>query len=105
MVSQKNPSIDSPKKNDIYKVGTLCKISIQDRLDDGSLIIKVDGQERVSLTKINDNNPKILTSEFKLLPTTKHLSQNHYETAIELIGDGAEKLLNLEFVSDNLLKK
>ena len=105
VVSQKNPSIDSPKKNDIYKVGTLCKILIQDRLDDGSLIIKVDGQERVSLTKINDNNPKIVTSEFKPLPTTKQLSQNHYETAIELISDGAEKLLNLEFVSDNLLKK
>lgn len=56
VVSQKNPSIDSPSKNDVFKVGTLCSFEIKETFDDGSLSIIYTGLKRVKINKLIEGN-------------------------------------------------
>jgi ATP-dependent Lon protease len=55
--AQRDPSIDTPKQDDLYPVGTKAIIRKMNRADNGSLELLVLGMERVALIKVDDSEP------------------------------------------------
>ena len=64
---QKKPSIEKPKFEDVYKVGTLVKILQSLRMPDGSLKILIEGLERVEITEFTYTAKGYIETKFNIL--------------------------------------
>ncbi|MDE7100027.1 MAG: LON peptidase substrate-binding domain-containing protein, partial [Malacoplasma sp.] len=99
VVSQKNPSVDSPDKNDIFTVGTLCSFEIKDVYDDGSYSIIYKGLKRVKLTnfseKVDGKNRKYYYSEYEEIEENNKLSKKNEEGIKELYSTFEKELKQL----------
>ena len=62
LVAQKDPSVDNPKENDIYKVGTVATVLQMLKLPDGTLKVLVEGQNRCKLLEVKDDGDFIESS-------------------------------------------
>ncbi len=62
LVAQKDPSVDNPKENDIYKVGTVATVLQMLKLPDGTLKVLVEGQNRCKLLEVRDDGNFIESS-------------------------------------------
>ena len=73
--AQKNASIDEPGPNDLYSIGTLCKILQTVRLPDGSIKVMLEGNIRCKILRFiaNDN---FIDAEIEKLPSTNSLPIN-----------------------------
>ena len=68
LVTQKASKIEDPKPNDLYAVGTLCKILQLLKLPDGTLKVLVEGKKRVKINFLPEQNSgNYLTCNFKVL--------------------------------------
>lgn len=85
-VTQKKPSIEDPKIDDIYRVGVLCEVSQHLKLPDGTMRIILSGIKRVIIINIEDgqNNLDVLMAKIdypaeivennsELLALTRHM--------------------------------
>ena len=66
LVAQQNSSLDEPKEEDLYQVGTLASLLQLLKLPDGTVKILVEGEERVQIKKFIDSDKCLLTN-FELL--------------------------------------
>ncbi|MFQ6387416.1 endopeptidase La [Priestia aryabhattai] len=55
LVSQKDMGIDEPKKEDLYRTGTLAKIKQMLKLPNGTMRVLVEGLNRVNVTEFEDS--------------------------------------------------
>ena len=62
LVAQKDPSVDNPKENDIYTVGTVATVLQMLKLPDGTLKVLVEGQNRCKLLEVKDDGNFIESS-------------------------------------------
>ena len=56
LVTQKNPEIESPDKDDLFDCGTIATILQMLRLPDGTTKVLVEGVERVRVLRIDDDD-------------------------------------------------
>src|SRR5213595_3134193 len=56
LATQHNASIDEPKPNEIYNVGTVVNIVQSLKLPDGNIKVLVEGIERGKILQINDTD-------------------------------------------------
>lgn len=56
LFSQKDPALDDPQFEDLYKVGTLCEISKIVNAEDGSLKVSLKSLKRVKLLDIDEKD-------------------------------------------------
>src|ERR1700738_3294697 len=56
LFSQRDPSVDSPKQDDLYSIGTRAIIRKMSR-NDSTVELLVLGMERVALIKLDDSEP------------------------------------------------
>ena len=54
LVAQKNPSLDDPKAEDLYSVGTIASILQLLKLPDGTVKVLIEGKERAQIEKIEE---------------------------------------------------
>jgi len=54
LVAQKNPSLDDPKAEDLYSVGTIASILQLLKLPDGTVKVLIEGKERARIEKIEE---------------------------------------------------
>lgn len=54
LVAQKNPSLDDPKPEDLYSVGTIASILQLLKLPDGTVKVLIEGKERAQIERIDD---------------------------------------------------
>lgn len=54
LVAQKNPSLDDPKAEDLYSVGTVASILQLLKLPDGTVKVLIEGKERAQIVKIEE---------------------------------------------------
>ncbi|HEY9127671.1 MAG TPA: endopeptidase La, partial [Acidobacteriaceae bacterium] len=54
LATQHDASVDEPKANEIYQVGTICNIVQSVKMPDGNIKVLVEGVERAKATDIND---------------------------------------------------
>ena len=67
LVTQKDPSVEDPTSEDIFKVGTLGTILQLLKLPDGTVKALIEGVERVSLDSV-ENNADMMTAQISVLP-------------------------------------
>ena len=70
LVTQKDASVEDPKSDDIFHVGTLGTVLQLLRLPDGTVKVLIEGLERVKLDKIY-NNDEFISANITLLPDAK----------------------------------
>ncbi|VFP79304.1 endopeptidase La [Buchnera aphidicola] len=118
LITQKEAKIEKPKKNDLFKIGTVAKILQILNLPDGTIKIVIEGKKRAKIRNIkkNDNyylanikyikSKKIQEKEKKVLIKT---TINQFKRYIELnkkismeILDSLKKISNIEKLSDVL---
>lgn len=92
VLSQINPSIDSPTKNDIYKNGTYCNVKIIETYEDGSLAVLVTGIKRVKVVKLNDDKSSFVC-EFSEIKENNVLTKSSETKLDELVN---EHIKNIE---------
>ena len=66
LVTQKNPSEDNPKVDDVYQIGTLASILQMLKLPDGTLKVLVEGTHRVSLADAQEQG-EFLNTKVEML--------------------------------------
>lgn len=54
LVAQKNPSLDDPKAEDLYSVGTIASILQLLKLPDGTVKVLIEGKERAQIDQIEE---------------------------------------------------
>ena len=74
LVAQKDPSVDNPKENDIYKVGTVATVLQMLKLPDGTLKVLVEGQNRCKLLEVKDDG-NFIESSVEALASPKDVSE------------------------------
>lgn len=66
ILSQINPVIDEPGKDDLFRVGTICHIKSYKKNDDGSLHLSLEAMERVQIEAL-EQTPEMFFASFALL--------------------------------------
>ncbi len=85
LVSQKNPSIDSPGKNDIFKIGTLCSFEIVKTFEDGSYTVMFTGIKKVKINKFIEDDD-FFKAEYSELNDNNKMTKGTEEQVNELVG-------------------
>ena len=67
LATQKDPSVEDPKEDDIFHVGTLGTVLQLLKLPDGTVKVLIEGLERVRLDKI-ELSDDMMESEITILP-------------------------------------
>jgi ATP-dependent Lon protease len=72
LATQHDASIDEPKPNEIYNVGTIVNIVQSLKLPDGNIKVLVEGQERAKVVSVSDDEgffrATVKTSNYKVEP-------------------------------------
>lgn len=93
LVAQRDPSIDNPNPDEMYRVGTRATILQLLKLPDGTLKVLVEGSERVSIVDYTQEDPYLvadieeLTSESGEQVETEVLTRsllNEFESYVKL---------------------
>ena len=82
LIAQRNADDEDPKKDDLYKIGTVSTILQLIKLPDGTFKVLVEGIKRASLEKIKDKK-EYLESEVEILNSTamdEDLQQSYINT-------------------------
>ena len=82
LIAQRNADDEDPKKDDLYKIGTVSTILQLIKLPDGTFKVLVEGIKRASLEKIKDKKD-FLESEVEILNSTsmdEDLQQSYINT-------------------------
>ncbi|MGB3610586.1 MAG: endopeptidase La [Cellvibrio sp.] len=93
LVAQRNPSVDDPKAEDVYSIGTIASILQLLKLPDGTVKVLVEGVERANIEAIDD-----LDTFFRarIVPMTEEeLSGKEADILIRSTIDQFEKYVNL----------
>lgn len=93
LVAQKNPSLDNPGKNEIFKVGTLCSFEIVNSFEDGSYKVAFKGLKKVKLINVIENK-EFFEVEYSEIQESNKMTKGSESVVEDLIYDNAEKLLN-----------
>src|SRR5690606_5034080 len=93
LVAQRNPSVDDPKAEDVYSIGTIASILQLLKLPDGTVKVLVEGVERANIEAIDD-----LDTFFRarIIPMAEEeLSGKEADILIRSTIDQFEKYVNL----------
>ena len=93
LVTQKNPEVDDPNREDIYSVGCESKILQLLKLPDGTVKVLVEGVDRVKILECK-NSKDFLTTSFEIIKDKIEDKDNLLALSIAIVRK-LEKLTNL----------
>ncbi len=93
LTTQKDATVEEPKNNDIYKVGTLGTVLQLLRLPDGTVKVLVEGLERVKLDKVYDDGA-FMSANITIMPDTP-LDEKEIEGAARAVLSQFEEYVKL----------
>lgn len=85
LATQIHAQIDEPTEEDIYKIGTKAQILQVLKMPDSTIKVLVEGQVRVNIKRVNNNNKfftvnvETFPAKHKIDPTAKALMRNNVE--------------------------
>ncbi len=95
LVSQKKPTVEDPKPEDLYEMGTVGMIMKVLRVPDGRFKMLVQGITRARITKYVQTSPHFLVS-VEMVPDDSPLETSpETEALIRTVRDQAERILSL----------
>lgn len=92
ILSQKDPSLDTPKNSDIYSIGTLCKVTIDKMEDKDNLKISLSSISRIQMKKIESKDGYDMI-QYVPFETRIKLTEENKKIALNLFEDLKEDLL------------
>ncbi len=93
LVTQKDPNVDDPTLDDLYKVGTLATVLQMLRLPDGTLKVLVEGTQRAEIKSGITEEPFMqVTAE---LVQEKMVSMNELEALVRSVSEQFERYASL----------
>lgn len=107
VVSQKNPSIDAPGKNDIFKIGTMCQFEIVKKHEDGSVTGKFSGLKKVKINKIIEEKD-LFRAEYSEISDVNKMTpetEEHINNMIETYPFGYDEAPDFAFIGKPFSKK
>ena len=94
LVSQKDSAVEEPNQDDIYTVGTICKIKQVLKMSDNMIRVLVEGLERAKIVEyIEDEENYIKASVEKI--RTKKAKSDELEAYVNMINKEFLKLIKL----------
>ncbi|MHA6252103.1 endopeptidase La [Oceanobacillus sp. CAU 1775] len=75
LAAQKKTSIDEPKLEDIYEVGTLAKVNQMMKLPNGTLRVLVEGLSRYKINKLVDDKNELIVEVEELEEIYEHSNE------------------------------
>ncbi|MGM0497334.1 MAG: endopeptidase La [Bacteroidota bacterium] len=94
-VSQKDPAIESPGYDDLYKIGTIAQIIKILEMPDGSTSVIIQGKKRFQLEEIVHTEPFDQGKVTELEEAKKDATGKEYEAIIGSLKDLSLKIINL----------
>ncbi len=94
VVAQKNPDIQIPGKNDIYKVGTVAKIQRIIKMPDGNLTVIIQGVKRFKIEEIIQEKPYI-KAKVTSLADAQPTNTKEIQALIDSIKDLSKQVIKL----------
>lgn len=105
VVSQKNPTIDAPKKSDLFKVGTLCEFKIEKKdINDESYTVIFSGLKRVKIVKINESK-SFFNCEYEIFEDAKDIVIENYDKINDLLVNYEDLFAKNLFLAKTDIKK
>lgn len=105
VVSQKNPTIDAPKKSDLFKVGTLCEFKIEKKdINDESYTVIFSGLKRVKIVKINESK-SFFNCEYEIFEDAKDIAIENYDKINDLLVNYEDLFAKNLFLAKTDIKK
>ncbi len=103
LIAQKKSSIENPKINDLFNIGTISSILQILKLPDGTVKVLIEGLNRAKIIKIKEKN-KCFIANIKIIKTKKIKNKEHkiliktiinqFETYIQLNKKIPKEVLN-----------
>ncbi len=101
ILAQRDPEVDRPTPDDLYKVGTLTKVHKAMRLPEDSLYVVVQGMARARVLDVLETDP-VLRVRVELLPEQEEKSLE-VQAMAQNLSDQFQKLVGLvNTMSDEL---
>lgn len=95
LVSQKNPEIEDPKEEDIYKIGTVSVILRMVKLSEGQIRVLIQGISRAKIDKITKEEPNIQAKITLISEIDVPIDQIEVQALIRTVHENLEKLISL----------
>ena len=93
VVSQRHMSVEDPRPEDIYKVGTVAKIHKLIRMPDGSITIVIQGRNRFSINQIVQTDPYIVAEVSKCIE--ENPSDQEGKAVMRSLKNEAERIIEI----------
>ena len=95
VVAQKNPEVEDPSSDDLFKIGTLAHIIRLMRMPDGSSTVIIQGKRRVQIHEFTQTDP-FFKAKVAQFPDADDISNDkEYNAIIDSIRDISQKIINL----------
>lgn len=94
VLSQRDPAVESPKVDDLYRVGTVAKILKLLKMPDGTTTAILQGKKRFALQQMIQENPYMIGS-IRFLQHTPPDNKLEFEALIASILDKSRQIIEL----------
>ncbi|PYS97235.1 MAG: endopeptidase La [Acidobacteria bacterium] len=101
LVAQKDPAVEDPKDQDLYRVGTAAVISRLLKFPDGTIRVLVNGLERIRMTRTVQTDP-YLVADVEVLPEVAEPSVELEALTKNLLAQIQKMLALMPIASDEL---
>ena len=95
VVAQKNPEVEDPSSDDLYKIGTLAHIIRLMRMPDGSSTVIIQGKRRVQIHEFTQTDPFFKAKVAQFPDGDDITNDKEYNAIIDSIRDISQKIINL----------
>lgn len=93
LVAQKHPSVDDPKAEDLYDVGTISQILQILKLPDGTVKVLVEGKERCKIDSVEEQDGFYQSTASTV--KTKDPGETESEALVRTLLNGFDQYINL----------
>lgn len=97
--SQKLPEVEDPTMNDLFHIGTICRVVHLIKLPDGNHSALLQALNRVGLDSMNDTEDGYVGHVTAIPESATENSDNEYRVTLKLI---KERVVTLNNISDNM---
>ncbi len=94
VVAQKDPNTESPKGEDLNKVGTVAKIIKMLKMPDGSKTVIIQGKRKFQIDEIIETEPYFKAKVSGILENENTIDKKRFEALIESVSDLANKIIH-----------
>ncbi len=95
LLTQKDPSLETPKNDDLYKMGTVAQVLQMLKLPDGTVKVLVEGEKRAKIVDLNLSKDCFRADVTVLSPINDNVVRNKSEAHVRTANKLFEKYLKL----------